>query len=288
MKSTLNFVTPGADGSVKFVLDNGWTGTSQRSVPVPLHDMRPVADTLSIDREGFALTRIDSGVADYTDTEAVERLWKPAVEDMILGVAGGRWAVLFAGPNIRYSEAHEGSVSTSVSAPARAVHSDLPGNFAYDLMNRQPVTDEAVRVLRERLGDREPRRWRIFNIWQMLSEPPQDCTLTLCDRSSLEFADIVEGQGFFDEPEKPRNEILSRDAASADFNITFLRENPRQRWCFFADMEPDEAIVFSTFDPSAGPDRARVPHGAVDLPNSGRRSIPRNSIEIRALVVYEE
>jgi hypothetical protein len=243
---------------------------------------------LSIDREGSVLTRIESAVADYHSAREIEQLWKPAVEDTILRVTGGKWAVLFAGPNIRFSEAHQGSTSTSVSAPARSVHSDLPGNFKYRSRDRQPVSEEAVRVLRQRLGDHEPRRWRIFNIWQMISEPPQDCTLALCDRSTLERDDIVEGKGFFDEPDKLRSEILARDANSSDFEITFFRENPRQRWCYFADMRPGEALVFSTFDPLAQACQARVPHAAVDLPKAAADPVPRNSIEIRALVVFEE
>lgn len=288
MKSELNFVTPRPDGTVKFVLDNGWTGTRQRPVCVDLRDVSPSADTLSLGREGFVLTRIESAVTDYADAAQIEAAWKPAAEKMILEVTGAKWAALFAGPNIRFSETHSGSASTSVSAPARAVHSDLPGNFAFGQMGKQPVSENAMRILQERLGGREPKRWKIFNIWQMISDPPQDCTLALCDRSTLRLEDIVEGKGYFDDPDKPREEILSRSADSSDFDITFLRENPQQRWCYFANMHPGDALVFSAFDPQAGPGRWRVPHGAVNITNCGPGLVPRSSIEIRALAVFEE
>jgi hypothetical protein len=288
LMTTLNFVTPGPDGVVKFVLDNGWTGTNQRSIPVNLHDLRHQAEKLSFDNQGFVLSKIETTVNDYGDQDQISRLWKPAVEELILWLTGGKWLVLFAGPNMRFSEVHKGATATSVSAPARPVHSDLAGNFTYNMMERQPVAEDAVRILRKRLGGAEPRRWRIFNFWQMISRPPQDCTLAICDRSSLDPADFVEGKGFFDDPGKSREEILSRDLGQADFSITFLRENPAQRWCYVSNMEPGEALVFSTFDPEAGPGRARVPHGAVDLPNAGSGAIPRNSIEIRALVTFEE
>ncbi|MCP5144808.1 MAG: hypothetical protein H6978_08290 [Gammaproteobacteria bacterium] len=288
MQSTLNFVTPGEDGRVKFILDYGWTGTQQRSAKIELHDVRAQAADFSLDREGFILTRLECPALDYSDIAQIESTWKPAVERTVLRHTGGNWAVLFAGPNIRYSEAHENSRGTSIAAPARAVHSDLPGNFAYGLMSRQPVAEQAMHTLAQRLGHKEPKRWRIFNYWQMLSPPPQDCTLCLCDNTTLAVEDIVEGCGFFDDSAKERSEILAREADGADFRITFVRENPAQKWCYFPTMEPGEALVFSTFDPAAGPGFRRTAHGAADVPDAGATAVPRNSIEIRALVVFDD
>ena len=68
--------------------------------------------------------------------------------------------------------------------------------------------------------------------------------------------------------------------------MTFFQQNPAQRWHYFPDMRPGETLIFSAFDPLADIRRARVPHGAVDLPHLAGKTVPRNSIEIRALVVY--
>ncbi len=42
---------------------------------VPIGDMREIADTLSIDREGFELLRHTTAVEDLYDDDAVERIW---------------------------------------------------------------------------------------------------------------------------------------------------------------------------------------------------------------------
>jgi len=288
MLGTLNFVTPGNAGEVRFVLDNGWTGTGQRPCPVELTDLRGSKGRLSLDREGFVLDRIVSGVTDYSDPDQIAGLWFPAVKQAILRITGGSWAVLFAGPNIRFSERNPASANTPVSAPARAVHSDLHDTFTYPQIARQPHAEAAWSELTERLGGREPARWRIFNIWQILSAPPQDTSLALCSLPSVGDDDYVRGQGYFAEPGHSAAEVLAQKDNPPMFDITFLREKPAQQWCCFSDMLPGEALIFSTFDPQAGPGFARVPHGAVDIPNAPRNAVPRSSIEVRALVVFEE
>lgn len=79
MMACMNFVTAGSDGTVRFVLDNDWTGTRQRPAEVELADWRQQAGTLSLDREGFVIDRVISGVTDYRDEQQLRDLWIPAV-----------------------------------------------------------------------------------------------------------------------------------------------------------------------------------------------------------------
>jgi len=288
MLACMNFVTAGSDGTVRFVLDNGWTGTQQRPVNVELEDWREQAGTLSLDREGFVLDRVVSGVTDYRDEQQLRKLWMPAVRETILRATGGSWACLFAGPLARFSEKRPEAFSSPVSAPARAMHSDLHGDFSFDQFPRQPAAGQAVEELRARIGDATPARWRIFNFWQAISPPPQDTGLALCALDSVEEADVVDGKGYFADPAKRSEDILAQRDARHQFDITFFRPNPAQRWGCFSNMLPGEALIFSAFDPQADGRKARVPHGAIDIPGAPTCAVPRNSIEIRALVLFED
>jgi len=288
MAATLNFATPDTTGGVRFVLDNDWTGTAQHPSPIDLVDFRDRASQLSLDREGFVLDRVVSGVTDYLDPDQVEARFLPAARDTILRVTGGLWAVTFAGPAVRFSENDPRSNSTSISAPARAVHADLAASFHFSQFARQPRAEEAAKELDRRLQGREPRRWKVFNIWQIISPPPQDVSLALCALPSVRPEDYLLGQGYFAEAGTSVTETLSRSDAPSAFEITFLRENPDQQWGYFSNMTPGEAIIFSTFDPERGPGFNRVPHGAVTVPDAGPSAVPRSSIEVRALVVFEE
>tara|TARA_A100001391_G_scaffold100618_1_gene66883 strand:+ start:19584 stop:20438 length:855 start_codon:yes stop_codon:yes gene_type:complete len=284
----MNFVTAGSDGTVRFVLDNDWTGTRQRPAKVELADWRQQADTLSLDREGFVIDRVVSGVTDYRDEQQLRDLWMPAVRETILRVTGGNWACLFAGPLTRFSERRPEAFSSPVSAPARAVHSDLHGTFTFDQLPHQPAAEAAVAQVKARIGERTPSCWRIFNVWQALSPPPQDTGLALCTLPSVSEEDVLNGKGYFANPELQAEDVLANEDAPHQFDISFFRSSTDQRWGYFSDMLPGEALVFSAFDPRGDARRGRVPHGAFDIPDAPAHAVPRNSIEIRALVVFDD
>ena len=288
MLGYLNFVTAGSDNNVRFVLDNGWSGTRQRPFEVELQNWREHADTLSLDDEGFVLDRIVSGVTDYNDQQQLKELWEPAVKQTVLRATGGSEAYLFAGPLVRFSERRKEAFSSPVSAPARAVHSDLHSSFHFEQLPLQPFAEAAVEALKAQFGDTQPPRWRIFNVWQVLSPPPQDTGLALCKLSSVVGEDVVDGKGYFASPDLCAEDVLADETASHQFELSFFRHNLDQQWGYFNDMLPGEALIFSAFDPQADARKARVPHGALDIPHVSAHAVPRNSIETRALVVFDD
>ena len=288
MLGHLNFVTAGPDNEVRFVLDNGWSGTRQRPFEVELENWREQADSLRFDDAGFVLDRVVSGVTDYSDQQQLKDLWEPAVKQMVLRATGGSEAYLFAGPLVRFSEKRKEAFSSAVSAPARAVHSDLHSSFRFEQFPLQPVAEAAVEALQARFGDEQPPRWRIFNVWQVLSPPPQDTGLALCKLSSVGGEDVVDGKGYYASPDLCAEDVLADETATHQFDLSFFRHNPHQQWGYFADMLPGEALIFSAFDSRADARKARVPHGALDIPHAPAHAVPRNSIEIRALVVFDD
>lgn len=286
MKATINYVTAHADGTVPFLLDTHWTGTEPQPVVVEMEDCRPTASQLSLDREGFALDRVICEKVNYDDPLSIEEHWLPAVTEMVRRVTGASFVTLFGGPLARFSNSDPRSLATPVSAPARAVHSDLWAEFNFDDIPASPRPEYAIRDIKMRYGDGRPARWKIFNIWQMISPPPQDNSLALCDIRSVTPDDIVIGRGRFVLPDEPRPPIPGPgDPGNA--SITFFRPSQAHRWCYFSNMLPNEAIVFQTLDPVAGRLKGRVPHAAFDITPRLVNTRPRNSIEIRAIVAYD-
>ncbi len=278
----LNFVTAGEDGKVRFVLNNGWYGTGQQPHAVALRDLagKPLSD---LQKDGFTRAHITSSVSDWDDFRQLEALWFPAVREAVLRATGARWATLFAGPLLRFSNRHPRSTGSSISAPARAVHADLHAGFRFHDVAHQPVAEIAAREVAENFGEDTPARWGVFNIWQMISPPPQDNVLAMCRLGSVSPEDVVKGLGYFDEPEKPADTTLAERAGTHDFDITFFRHNPAHEWCYFSDMDEGDALIFSTYDPEDEGLHARTPHAAIDLDSKAN---PRRSIEIRALVAW--
>jgi hypothetical protein len=69
------------------------------------------------------------------------------------------------------------------------------------------------------------RRYAIYNVWRVLSEPPQDTPLALCDLRSLNAGDRV----FRDCVHDPI------DAPEQRFELSLYRFNPAQRWVYFSN-----------------------------------------------------
>ncbi len=69
--------------------------------------------------------------------------------------------------------------------------------------------------------------------------------------------------------------------------ISHLARHPAQRWYYAPGMTADEVLLIEGWD-SRGDGRARfTPHGAFDPPDVPADAAPRESIEVRALVVIE-
>src|SRR3546814_11191906 len=62
---------------------------------VPIHDLRPLAESLSLDREGFVLRHAPTAVADLYDDVAVETAYYAEIEALVKRELGANRVVLF-------------------------------------------------------------------------------------------------------------------------------------------------------------------------------------------------
>lgn len=279
MRASINYAANPED-LVPFVLDHDWSGIDREAAHVEITDARPLARQLSLDEHGFVIDRLQTPPIDYLDPAQVGRHWVPAVAQLVRRLTGAA-QVLPWGVNVRFSNSSSQSERTKVAAPARHVHCDFTAGFD---PTRQILFDAPTFVARGITGgrhpliERKPRSWRCFNVWQQISPPPSDTPLALCDARSVDARDLVLGRARYDaSPYNP--------AGSVDLSL--FRRNPRHRWYYFSSMEPGEALVFSGLDPARGPTCRMVPHIAFDDPDCPPGSPPRNSIEVRVLVVLE-
>lgn len=234
---------------------------------VEITDMRTAAAPPSLAREGFTLVEHRSEVTDFLDDEAVRRRYVPEAERLIREVTGARHAAVVAQPFVRFGERSPLSGSRGNSLPARFIHIDY-GDARAEALARQLFPPDGL----GRLG-----RWAHYNVWRVLTPPPQDIPLALCDARSLAPGDLLPAKAVFDLPGQPER--------TADSLV--VHWSPAHRWCYFKDMTPDEALVFTTKE--SDPARARhVPHVAFDDPSCLPGAEPRASIEIRLVAFFDE
>ncbi len=233
---------------------------------VPIGNARTWGVPPSLDVEGFTLVRHKSVVTDWRDAEQVAAVHNDEIRRLLLDLTGADDVEVRGVGILRFGEKSTDSGALNNSRPARFVHIDVSDATAATFNARSPLAQgrKVVRVAQ-------------YNVWRAISPPPQDVPLALCDARSIAPEDLIFADAVFDKDGVP---LFS-------FEGLVLRHNPQQRWGYFADMQPDEALVFKTND--SDPARAHhVPHGAFDDPSVPPETPPRSSIEMRGAAYWYE
>jgi hypothetical protein len=234
-------------------------------VTVPIRDMRPIADALSLDREGFELLRHETVVDDLYDDAALEMIYFPEIEALLRRELGASRVVVFDAT--RRSDDGSGAANPDGKrGPATRVHVDYTEKSgpqrARDILGEA----EATRLLET--GARIVQ----VNVWRPIRGPVERSPLALADASSVRKADLIATDQVF--PDRIGE-------------IYHLAHDPSQRWYYAPWMTPEEVLLIKGWD-SLDDGRARfTPHGAFEQPNTPANAAPRESIEVRTLVIIE-
>ena len=269
VRAALTFITP-SDSKPVFH-SSALTGGAPRVLfdterhTVLIQDMRPLADALSLDREGFELLRHETAVADLYDDDAIERVYHPEIEALLRAATGASRVVVF--DTTRRSDGGAGARNREgLRGPASRVHVDYT-----EKSGPQRVRDLLGEAEAVRLGASGARIIQI-NVWRPICGPVERSPLALADAASVRSEDLIATDQVF--PDRVGE-------------IYHLAHHPAQRWYYAPRMTPDEVLLIKGYD-SLTDGRARfTPHGAFDLPDTPADAPPRESIEVRTLVVIE-
>ena len=213
----------------------------------------------SIDREGFTLVEHRSAVADLTDLDAVAKVHRGEIAELLKRVTGCDEVVMTPFGILRFSEKSGENTEHDNSHPARFVHVDMASEAAAAM--REKNAPEGKSVVRSAQ----------YNLWRSLAGGTQDVPLGLCAYSSVAPGDLLDCDAIFDPLD---------GGPEWGFPNYLLERNPAHRWYYYSDMTPGEAIVFKTSE--SDPERAQLmPHGAFDNPLAGPDAPPRVSLEMR-------
>ncbi len=235
------------------------------AIDVPIADMRPLANDLSIDREGFELRTHPTEVADLYDDDAVENAYFPEIEALLNERFGADRTVVFDAT--RRSDSETGAPNPDgLRGPAVRVHVDYTVKSGPQRVADILGEDEATRLAESGAHIVQ------VNVWRPISGPVRRSPLAVADASSV-------GAG----------ELIATDQVFPDRigEIYQVAHEPTQRWYYAPEIAPDEVLLIKGWD-SFDDGRARfTPHGAFSLADTPADAPPRESIEVRALVVIE-
>ena len=219
-----------------------------------------------LDQEGFTLVSHSSAVADLTDLDEVVKTHTGEIAELLKTETGCDHVAMTPMGILRFSERLGENEEHDNSHPARFVHVDM--------------SKEAAAVARAQTApqDRTIVRSAQYNVWRVLSQPPQDVPLALCAWPGIAPQDLIDCDAIFDPPD---------GSPEWSFGNYLLAANPAHRWYYYPDMTPNEAIIFKTSE--SDPARAQMmPHGAFDNPLAPDGAPGRISLEMRGTAYWFE
>jgi hypothetical protein len=229
---------------------------------VPIYDARSVAESISLDREGFALVRQRSAVRDFYNDDEVRSTYYPEAERLIKDATGADRVFIFD-HTVRKRVAGAADVRGGrPRQPAWRVHVDHTAKSGPQRV-RDLIPDEADELLKGPV--------QIINLWRPIRGPLQDAPLAVCDARTVKFDELV------------GSDLVYPNRVGETYSVKY---NPEHRWFYVPEMTADEILLLKCFD-SRTDGRARfAPHTAFVDPTTPANAAPRESIELRTLVFH--
>jgi hypothetical protein len=231
---------------------------------LPIYDMRPLGDAMSLDREGFQLLTAPTEAIDLYDEDELRQVYYPESEWIIAEATGANRVVIFDHTIRRRTPGVADRTPGIPRQPVTRIHGDYT-----DVSGPQRVRDlmgtEAEELLKH--------RYAIINLWRPIKGPLLDAPLALCHAGTLADGDLVP------------QDLIYRDRTGEIYALFY---NEAHRWFYAPVMIRDEVLLLKCYD-SMHDGRARfMPHTSFEDPTTPAEKLPRESIELRTLVFFPD
>jgi hypothetical protein len=242
-----------------------WSTVKAEEHPTTIHDLRPAASEFLLDDVGFQFLTHRSTVENFWNEDEIRRVYYPESVDLLKRVTGASEVRIFD-HTLRRRVPGKDDRSTGVPRqPANRVHVDQTATSGASRF-RLEYPDEADALLRRRVA--------IVNLWRPIKSPVLDAPLAVCDARSVAPKDLI------------ASDLVFQDRRGETYNLVY---NPDQRWFYAPEMRADEVLLLKCFDSRDDGAVARfAPHTAFIDPTAPSDAPPRESIELRTFVIFDE
>lgn len=256
------------DGPLAYVPSKGGGDSTEHlgnftTREVAVHDGRSHLPDSRLDAEGFMLVAQPTSVTDFHDDGQIEAVHHQEVRKLLARLTGAARVEVF--DDTRRASSLDRQRERKIREPAAIVHNDYTARSGVKRLRDHyaAVPEEVERLL--------ARRFAIINVWRSTAGPVLNHPLVMADATTVREEDLV---------------AVERRGEDRIGELQVALHYPEQRWYYYPRMQPDEALVFKTFD-SAADGRTRFTlHSSFDDPTAPAGAAPRESIETRCLVFF--
>ena len=237
---------------------------------VTIRNARPLAESLTLDIEGFAFAEQVTQVTDFNDDAQLTSVYTPEIETLVARIAGAREAIVFDHTRRSTDASHREKYGSRDPVPAP--HSDYDDSSA-----RQRMRDKFGDAADERLRG----RFAIVNVWRSMSGPIEQWPLTVCDSRTIDEDFLISTRR--EAPIRPEPSFeYARPSATRH-----AAYDANHRWYYFPRMTRDEVLLFKNYDTLTDGTARYALHSAFEDPNSPPVPAARETIETRVFVFYD-
>jgi len=267
VEAELNYLAPMAERPRYYAYEPEPGEPRSNLTPEPhqmhIHSLRPIADELGLDVQGFALLEQRSAVKDFWDDEEVRRVYYPEAERFLAEATGASRIFIFDHLQRRRVPGQEDRSRSGPRQPATRVHVDHTDRSGPQRV-RDLMGDEAEELLKGRV--------QVINMWRPIRrEPLRDAPLAVCDSRTVAAADLVP------------SDLVYRERVGETYSV---RYNPAHRWFYAPEMRRDEVLLLKIADTRTDISARFMPHTSFTDPTTPADAFPRESIELRTLVFH--
>lgn len=243
---------------------HAWDTGDYASMPVTIRDGRAAGDPPALDREGFQLCSAPSAMPSFAGRDAIERVYYREMEALARAVTGASRAIVFDHVVRRRDP--------GILTPFGARDGQRPSSATRVHCDFTPAsTQRRLALEMEAHGIRSAPRHAIVNLWRTTRLPVLDAPLAVCDARTVARSDLVAA------------DIVYPTRTGEIFEVL---HNPAHAWTYFPAMRFDEVLVFKQYDSLDGMP-CFTPHAAFAHPDTPPATPPRESIEIRCLLIFD-
>ncbi|KAJ5081638.1 hypothetical protein NUU61_009902 [Penicillium alfredii] len=219
--------------------------------PEKIIDARPDIDSYSLDTHGFAFRNYPTRFQRFDSAADVEDTYLPELEQKNRDMSKQVETCINAADKTRsFLPASQVHVDQAPSAVVSRAHLHLP--------------DKAEHLLQGRV--------RVVNIWRPIADVVEDVPLALCDARTITLDDMLE-------TDHVRKHYLGA--------TMYAMAREKYRWYYLHRQRKDEVTLLKMFDSDPEVEGKCCPHASFRHSNVPENVIPRESIEVRALIFSE-
>ncbi|KAH8160893.1 hypothetical protein CIB48_g7358 [Xylaria polymorpha] len=248
------------------------TNFEWRSYPVTLTDARPMKETFALDIHGFAYFEdaVSQDIIDAlrrSDSTSEQNTYRKHVEQFVREMTGAPRVIVFDHTlRKRRPELGQTQNTDGKEQPATMVHCDQSEKGALRRLRMNIGDDENVEELLK-------GHVQMINVWRPLNGPVRDWPLATMDYQTAEASDMYPC------------DLLRHEYEERGQTATFTYRDEHE-WYYLDQQLNSEVTVIKIWDSEADSVSKFCAHAAFNHPDVPPETEPRESIEVRCLVIY--